>query len=155
MFQHIVTAWQIDRGCSRMLEHYFIIPWHHVLSCTNMAVNLSWWFQQHCPNLFVHQAMNSLFQHAWISLSTTMFKLASSTMFIPVNRQKQAVRFYLCRCKQRNVDKVAQNRFGLIFKHHYTIELSLCFSEYYILVLYWDLTWSKRQKFWAVHEWCD
>ena len=21
MFQHIVTAWRIDRGCSRMLEH--------------------------------------------------------------------------------------------------------------------------------------
>ena len=55
MFQHIVTAWRIDRGCSRMLEHaktdtiqqpslwllyniavqpcYFIIPWQHVLSC--------------------------------------------------------------------------------------------------------------------------
>ena len=51
---------------------YFIIPWlQHVLSCMNIAVDLSWWFQQLCPSLFVHQAMNSLFQHAWTSLSKT------------------------------------------------------------------------------------
>ena len=48
------------------------------------------WFQQRCSSLFVHQAMqNSLFQHAWTSLSTTIFK--------PVNRQnKLCVCFYLC-----------------------------------------------------------
>ena len=46
----------------------------------------------------------SLFQHAWTSLSatifklacTTMFKLASSTMFKPVNMKNQAVRFCMC-----------------------------------------------------------
>ena len=42
-------------------------------------------YEQRCSSLFVHQAMNSLFQHAWTSLSTTLFKLASSTMFKPVN----------------------------------------------------------------------
>ena len=78
----------------------------------NMAVDLSWWFQQRCSSLFVHQAINSLFQHAWTSLSTTLFKLANSTlfklasstmfklasspMFKPVNRKIQAVRFYVC-----------------------------------------------------------
>ena len=35
-----------------------------------MAVDLSWWFQQRCSSLFVHQAMNSLFQHVCLSLST-------------------------------------------------------------------------------------
>ena len=87
-------------GCRNITvqSYYFIIPWQHVVSCVNMAVDLSWWFQQHCSSLFVHRAMNSLFQHAWTSLSTTMFKLASSTMFNPVNRQKQTVRFYVCMC---------------------------------------------------------
>ena len=65
----------------------------------NMTVDLSWWFQQRCSSLFVHQAMNSLFQHAAsTSLSATMFKLASSTMFKPVNMQKQAVRFDVFTC---------------------------------------------------------
>ena len=125
MFQHIVTVWRIDRGCSRMLKHtkldliqqpshgccniavqscYFIIPWQHVVSCMNMAVGLSRWFQQRCSSLSVHEAMNSLLQHAWTSLSTTLFKLASSTMFKlasatmfkPVNREKQVVRLYVC-----------------------------------------------------------
>ena len=77
---------------------YFIIPWQHVLSCMNMAVDLSWWLQQR-SSLFVHQAMNSLFLHVWTSLSTTLFKLASSAMFKPGNRQKQPVRFYVCRCE--------------------------------------------------------
>ena len=60
-------------------------------------IDLSWWFKQHYSSLFVRQAINSVFQHAWTSLSTTMFKLASSTMFKPVNRRKQAVRVYVCR----------------------------------------------------------
>ena len=47
---------------------YFIIPWQHVLSCMNMAVDLSWWFQQRCSSMFVHQDMDSLFQHARTSL---------------------------------------------------------------------------------------
>ena len=67
--------------------------------CMNMAVDLSWWFQQRRSSLFVHQATNSLFQHARTTLSITMFKLASSTMFKPVNRQKHAGRFYVCRGK--------------------------------------------------------
>ena len=44
----------------------------------NMAVDLSWWFQQRCLTLFVHQTMNSLFQHAWTSLSTTLFKAVNN-----------------------------------------------------------------------------
>ena len=96
---------QIHGCCNIAVQScYFIILWQHVLSCMNMAVDLSWWFQQRCSSLFVHQAMNSLFQHARTSLSTTLFKLASSsmfnlassTMFKSVNRQKQAVRFYVC-----------------------------------------------------------
>ena len=75
-------------GCCNIAVQscYFIIPWQHVLSCMNMAVDLSRWFQQHCSSLFVHQAMDSLFQHAWTSLSTTMFKLAISTMFKSINK---------------------------------------------------------------------
>ena len=49
----------------------------HVLSCMNNAVDLSWWFQQRCSSLFVHQTMDSLFRLA----SSAMFKLVSSTMF--------------------------------------------------------------------------
>ena len=110
MFQHIVsTAWRIDRGCSRMSAHakpdfdtttkFMVVVtslFNLVISSfpdnmysTNMAVDLSWWFQQRCSSLFVHQATNSLFQHAWTSLSTTLFKLASSTMFKPVNNAVQ------------------------------------------------------------------
>ena len=88
---------QIHGCCNIAVQScYFILSWQYVLSCMNMAVDLSWWFQprfqQRCSSLFVHQAMNSLFQHTW----TTLFKLASSTMFKSVNRQKQAVRFYVC-----------------------------------------------------------
>ena len=53
---------------------------YHVWT-TLLIYHMMEWFQQRCPItliLFVHQAMNSLFQHAWTSLSTTMFKLASS-----------------------------------------------------------------------------
>ena len=86
------TTTKFMHGCCNIAVQscYFIIPWPRVLSCMNMAVDLSWWFQQRCSSLFVHQAMNSLFQHAWTSLSTTMFKLASSTMFKPVNNHVQA-----------------------------------------------------------------
>ena len=113
---------QVHGCCNIAVQScYFIIPWQHVLSCMNMAVDLTWWsqqrcsslfvhqafnnlFQQRCSSLFVHQAMNSLFQHAWTSLWTTLFKLVNSTMlklgnstmFKSVNRQKQAVRFYVC-----------------------------------------------------------
>ena len=62
-------------GCCNIAvqSFYFIIPWQHVLSCMyERRVHTSW--------TFVHQATNSLFQHAWTSLSTTLFKLASSTM---------------------------------------------------------------------------
>ena len=85
---------QVHSCCNIAVQFcYFIIPWQHVLSWMNNAVDLSWWFQQRCSSLFVHQAMNTLFQHAWTSLSTTLFKLASSTMSKHVNRQKQVVPF--------------------------------------------------------------
>ena len=40
MFQHIVTAWRIDRGCSRMLEHAKpnLICNNQVHGCCNIAV---------------------------------------------------------------------------------------------------------------------
>ena len=60
-------------------------------ACMNMGVALSRLFQQRL-SLFVHQAMNSLFQHAWTSLSTTMFKLASSTWINIVHACQQAIR---------------------------------------------------------------
>ena len=63
---------------------------YHAWTC--MTVDLSWWFQQRCSSLFVHQPRKNLFQYASTSLSTTMFKLASSTMFELVNMQKQAAR---------------------------------------------------------------
>ena len=85
MFQDIVTAWRVDRGCSRMLEHAKLNliqqPSSSVIVVTslfnlvissfpdnmfyrmNNAVDLSWWFQQRCSSLLVHQAVNSLFQH--------------------------------------------------------------------------------------------
>ena len=68
-FSILYITWRIDMGCSRMLEHakpdliqqpdhgccniavqscYFIVPWQHVLSYLNVAVDLSWWFQQRC-----------------------------------------------------------------------------------------------------------
>ena len=61
------TSNQVHGCCNIVVQScYFIIPWQHVLSCMNMqAVDLSWWFQQRCSSLFVHQAMNNLFQHAW------------------------------------------------------------------------------------------
>ena len=37
-----------------------------------LAVDLSWWFQHYCSSLFIHQDMNSLFQHTWTSLPTTL-----------------------------------------------------------------------------------
>ena len=42
-------------------DNMFYHAWMH--EC--MAVDLSWWFQQHCSSLFVHQTMDSLFRHAW------------------------------------------------------------------------------------------
>ena len=67
---------------------YFIIPWQHVLSCMNMAVDR---VVHTCWNrLFMVWWTNRLEQRCWNhhDKSTTMFKLASSTMFMPVNRQK-------------------------------------------------------------------
>ena len=102
--------WGIDRGCPRRLEHekpdlynnqvhgccniavqacYFIIPWQHVQSGMNMAVDLSWWFQQRvqvysfikpwtvCSKLHEQACQQPCLRMA----SSTMFKLASSTMF--------------------------------------------------------------------------
>ena len=85
-------------------------------ACMNMAVDLSWWRSNNCSSLFVHQAMNSLFQHAWTSMSTTMFKLTNSTMFKPaVNRQKQAMGFYVCRWRPfRNYASVANESTPLV-----------------------------------------
>ena len=93
MFQHIVTAWRIHRGCMfanvRTRKTRFDTTTKFMVFVTSLF-NLLWWFhavdillrfQQHCPSLFVHEAMKSLFQHAWTSLSTTLFKLAYSTMF--------------------------------------------------------------------------
>ena len=95
MFQHIayVRTWKtrLDTTAKFMIVvtslFNLVISSFHVTTCSIVYeqrcwfYDLSWWFQQRCSSLFVRQAMNSLFQHAWTSLSTTMFKLASSTMF--------------------------------------------------------------------------
>ena len=45
---------QVHGCCNIAVQScYFIIPWQHVLSCMNNAVDLSWWFQR-CSSLFVH-----------------------------------------------------------------------------------------------------
>ena len=77
------SSWLLYHLCSVLLFH------HSLTTCSIM-------FKHGCWFIMMVPTMNSLFQHAWPSLSTTMFKLASSTMFKPVNRQKQAVRFYVC-----------------------------------------------------------
>ena len=89
---------QVHGCCNIAVQScYFIIPWQHVLSCMNMAVDLSWWFQQRCSSLFVHVLMFRVFMYSVPTcMSTTLFKLASSTMLKPFNRQKQAVHFHLC-----------------------------------------------------------
>ena len=66
---------------SNSFPHFTDVPSSIKLkSSMNNADDLSRWFQQRCSNQFVHQVMNSLFQHACSSLSTTLFKLGSSTM---------------------------------------------------------------------------
>ena len=145
MFQHIVTAWRIDRGCSRMLEHakadliqqssswllynivvqscYFIIPWH-VLSCMYMAVDLTWWFQQHCSSLFVHQQPCSSWPaQPCSSLSTNMFKLASSTSKI----DKLCVFMYVAQFGMASTDCMPKyphdfKQFLLTFKNILTLK---------------------------------
>ena len=72
--------------------------WCSIVSCTcmNMAVDLSWWFQ--VPTMLFKsvrcQAMISLFQHARTHLSTTLFKLSSSTII-----QKTSCAFLRVYCK--------------------------------------------------------
>ena len=69
---------------------------HSVPTCMNKPVN------NHVQaGQFNHVQVCQQYCSSWpvqpcSSLSTTLFKLASSTMFKPVNRQKQAVCFYLC-----------------------------------------------------------
>ena len=95
------TRLDTTTNCSILSFHSF--HYHPLTTCMKMAVDLSWWFQQRSSNLLFHQAMNSLFQHAWTSLSTTLFKLASSTMSKPVNSKNKLCVFtcapnvnYLC-----------------------------------------------------------
>ena len=93
----------------------------------NMAVDLSWWFQQRCWTLFVYQAMKCTnkpvnnhvpvvqLNHVQVcqqprpscptqpcsSLSTTMSQLSSSTMFKSVNNHVLAVQLnHVQACQQ-------------------------------------------------------
>ena len=89
-------------------------------ACMNMGVALSRLFQQRL-SLFVHQAMNSLFQHAWTSLSTTMFKLSSSTWINIVHACQQAIRscaFFRILLPVFIVMCTAQLNNGFIFASH-------------------------------------
>ena len=120
---------------------YFIIPW------------------QSCIKLLIYQdGSNNVVQvcsfikpwTVWTSLSTTlfklsMFKLASSTMLKPVNRQKQAVRFYVCRLNIPNflISKVFQNTGVLVWNlHQSTSHLSKSKK------LLWPrlITWTKSYQ---------
>ena len=107
--QHIVTASRIDRCCSRMLEHVkpdliqqqsswllwhrcSILLFHHTLpTCSIMYEQCCWYItvrlpfqqrcQQHCSGSSSRHDQ-SVLTCLNASLSTTLFKLASSTMFI-------------------------------------------------------------------------
>ena len=112
MFQHIVCSsanrqglFAYVRTCKTRLDtttKFMVV----VTSLFNLVIssfpdNMCCWFIMMVPTTLFKsvrssKVMNNLFQHIWTNLSTTMFKLASSTMFKPVNRQKQAVRFYAC-----------------------------------------------------------
>ena len=51
---------QVHGSCNIAVQScYFIIPWQHVLSCMNMAVDLSWWFH---------------FQQRWLKPSSAFIK---------------------------------------------------------------------------------
>ena len=84
-------------------------PWYsnevHA-SCCNIAF-------QSC---YISSFPDNMFYHAWTSMSTTMFKLTNSTMFKPaVNRQKQAMGFYVCRWRPfRNYASVANESTPLV-----------------------------------------
>ena len=106
---------------------YFFTPWQHVLSCMLLIYHdgsprttLFKYFRSSGQEQSVPTCMNKpVNNHVQVgqlnhvqacqqpcssspaqpcsSLSTTTFKLASSTMFKAANRQKQVVRFYVCR----------------------------------------------------------
>ena len=101
---------QVHGCCNIAVQScYFFTPWQHVLSCMDMAVDLSWWFPNNvvqacsfikpwtvCSNMHeqaCQQPCSSWPAQPWTSLSTTMFKLASSTMLKPVNNHVQAGQF--------------------------------------------------------------
>ena len=103
-----------------MYRHFVYIAWARVsrpgYTCKNITgIDLSWWFQQRCSSLFVHQAMNSLFPNmheqacqqpcsswpvwTYSSLSTTKHVQAGQPNHVQagqLNKQKQAVCFCLC-----------------------------------------------------------
>ena len=50
-----------------------------------MAVDLSWWFQQRCSSLFVHQAMNTLHvQAGQLNHVKTCQRAKTRCVFLPV-----------------------------------------------------------------------
>ena len=95
-FNILFSAWRIDRGCSRMLEHAkrqtkissFPDMFYHVWTWLLIYHDGSSNVVQVCSFIKPWTVCSNI---AWTSLST-MFKLASWTMF----KQKQAVCFHVC-----------------------------------------------------------
>ena len=108
MFQRIVTAWRIDRGCSRMLEHAKP-TWYNkqVHGCCNIAV-------QSCYFIIPLTTCSIMYEHGcWfvMMVPTTLFKSVRSSsheqsvptcMTKPVNNHVQAVQLNLVQAGQLN-----------------------------------------------------
>ena len=98
-------TWYNDQvhGCCNITVQscLLIVPWQHVLSCMNNAVDLSWWFQQRCSSLYVRSSSHAwtvCANMAWTNLSTTLFKPRqlnqTSCAFLRVYRKASLVWFW-------------------------------------------------------------
>ena len=77
-------------GCCNIVVQtcHFIIPWQHILSCMNMAVDLSWWFQQWtvCSNNHVQACHIIYFLTIWSCLSSFLYSYGSSCENMQLSR---------------------------------------------------------------------
>ena len=87
----------LEHHCSILLFHQF--PWQHVLSCMNMAVDLSWWFQERwfheqsvpaCMNKPVNKHRVQACQQPCSSWPAQPCPSLSTTLSKPVNNTVQA-----------------------------------------------------------------
>ena len=83
--------------------------------------------QQHCSSWPVQPCS---------SLSTILFKLANSTMFKPVNRQKETVRFYVCTTRSNQIAKKF-TRVTVLFPKAYALFQGIIPSMARILLVFY------------------